>query len=40
MEQWLGAVREQLERKEAPQGFVRGWDLVAREYETIYAQID
>lgn len=39
LEAWVGAVEEQLRRSEPVPQFVRGWDEVAREYETIYREI-
>ena len=36
VQQWVIAVARQLDRTEAPPAFVRGWDGVAAEYETIY----
>lgn len=39
LQQWADAVTAQLDRTEAVPTFVRGWDVVAREYETIYRQI-
>jgi UDP-glucose:(heptosyl)LPS alpha-1,3-glucosyltransferase len=36
IETWAQAVESQLQRTSAPPLFVRGWDIVAREYETIY----
>lgn len=36
VEKWRDAVEKQLERAEAPPLFERGWDVVARECETIY----
>jgi UDP-glucose:(heptosyl)LPS alpha-1,3-glucosyltransferase len=36
VQQWVTAVARQLDRTEAPPGFVRGWDVVAAEYEIIY----
>lgn len=39
-QQWLAAVAGQLDRSVAPLGFVRGWDVVAREYVTIYKMIN
>jgi len=38
LEAWAGAVEEQLRRRDTPPQFVRGWNEVAREYETIYRQ--
>ncbi len=37
-EQWVAAIEMQLCRNDAPPRFVRGWDEVAREYETIYSE--
>ena len=39
LQQWSNAVVKQLDRADAPPGFVRGWDVVAREYETIYRRL-
>ncbi len=39
LQQWVDAIARQLDRTEAVPAFVRGWDVVAREYETIYRQI-
>ncbi|MDD5056775.1 MAG: glycosyltransferase family 4 protein [Sideroxydans sp.] len=39
IQQWADAVAGQLDRTEAVPAFVRGWDVVAHEYETIYRQI-
>ena len=36
MQQWVTAVARQLDRTESPPEFVRGWDVVAAEYEIIY----
>ena len=36
IEQWKRAVAAQLDRTDAAPSFVRGWDVVAREYEKIY----
>jgi len=36
VEAWADALEEQLTRRTAPPQFLRGWDVVAREYETIY----
>jgi UDP-glucose:(heptosyl)LPS alpha-1,3-glucosyltransferase len=36
VQQWVSAVARQLDRTEAPPAFMRGWDMVGREYETIY----
>ena len=33
---WLGAVAAQLDRTVQPLAFIRGWDVVAREYVQIY----
>ena len=38
-ERWADEVEKQLCRSDAPPQFVRGWDEVAREYETIYRKI-
>ncbi|MDP2759219.1 MAG: glycosyltransferase family 4 protein [Sideroxyarcus sp.] len=38
LQEWVDAVVRQLDRTEAVPAFVRGWDVVAREYETIYQQ--
>ena len=38
-ERWADEVEKQLRRSDAPPQFARGWDDVAREYETIYRQI-
>lgn len=34
--QWASAVERQLARVDAPPGFVRGWDVVAQEFASIY----
>ncbi len=39
LQQWVAAVARQLDRTDAPPEFVRGWDAVAREYETIYQRL-
>jgi len=39
LEQWKRAVAAQLDRTDAIPAFVRGWDVVAREYENIYAHL-
>ena len=39
VERWADEVEKQLHRSDAPPQFVRGWDDVAREYETIYRSI-
>jgi len=36
---WANEIEKQLCRSDAPPQFVRGWDEVAREYETIYRKI-
>ena len=36
VQQWVTSVSRQLDRTEAPPEFVRGWDVVAAEYETLY----
>ena len=38
VQEWMNGVARQLDRSESPPAFVRGWDVVARECETIYAQ--
>lgn len=38
VQQWVTAVARQMDRAEAPPEFVRGWDVVAAEYETIYTE--
>ena len=38
VQEWISGVERQLDRTEPPAVFVRGWDVVAREYETIYSQ--
>ena len=35
---WVNAMEKQLRRSDAPPQFVRGWNEVARDYETIYRQ--
>lgn len=35
-QQWVNAVARQLDRLEAPQAFVRGWDVVAQEFLSVY----
>ena len=37
--QWMKAVMAQLERTQAVPSFVRGWDVVAREFEAIYGHV-
>jgi len=37
IEQWKRAVAAQLDRTDTIPAFVRGWDVVAHEYENIYA---
>ncbi len=39
VQQWVDAVVRQLDRTEQPPTFVRGWDVVAHEYEQIYLTI-
>ena len=39
VEAWAGAIEQQLLRTTPVMQFVRGWDDVAREYETIYRNI-
>lgn len=39
VEQWANEIEKQLRRSDAPPQFVRGWDEVAREYETIYRKV-
>ena len=39
VERWANEIEKQLSRNDAPPQFVRGWDEVAREYETIYRDI-
>ncbi|MBI5626526.1 MAG: glycosyltransferase family 4 protein [Nitrosomonadales bacterium] len=39
VQQWVTAVARQMNRTEAPPEFVRGWDVVAAEYETIYMDV-
>ncbi len=39
VQQWATAVARQLDRTEAPPEFVRGWDVVAAEYEVIYRDV-
>lgn len=36
VQQWVNAVAKQLDRTQAPPSFVRGWDMVAQEYVTVY----
>ncbi|MFZ2541667.1 MAG: glycosyltransferase family 4 protein, partial [Gallionella sp.] len=38
LQRWVTAVAKQLGRTEAPPSFVRGWDRVVSEYETIYRE--
>lgn len=38
-EQWADEIEKQLCRSDMPPQFARGWDEVAREYETIYRKI-
>jgi UDP-glucose:(heptosyl)LPS alpha-1,3-glucosyltransferase len=37
--EWVAAVERQLARSEAAPGFIRGWDVVAREFATVYERI-
>lgn len=37
---WCAAVAAQLDRQEPPPCFVRGWDVVAGEYEQLYSALD
>lgn len=39
VQQWVNAVARQLDRTEAPLSFVRGWDIVAQEYVSVYENI-
>ncbi len=39
VKEWMDAVTRQLNRTEPAPAFVRGWEMVAHEYETIYRQI-
>lgn len=39
VERWAEETEKQLYRSDLPPQFVRGWDEVAREYETIYREI-
>ena len=39
VERWADEIGKQLRRSAAPPQFARGWDDVAREYETIYRNI-
>lgn len=38
LEQWVKAVRQQLQRDSAPPAYTHGWRKVAQEYEVIYRQ--
>ncbi len=38
-DQWVKAVAAQLDRIQAVPSFVRGWDVVAREFESVYAGV-
>lgn len=40
VQQWVNAVSRQLARTQAPPSFVRGWDVVAREFAAIYNNVD
>lgn len=37
--QWMKAVMTQLDRTQAAPSFVRGWDVVAREFESVYNDV-
>ena len=39
LQQWVQAVAKQLDRVDMPPEFVRGWDVVAAEYEAIYPEV-
>ncbi|MFA6920257.1 MAG: glycosyltransferase family 4 protein [Gallionella sp.] len=39
IEEWVDAVAAQLDRTQLPPAFKRGWDVVAQEYEQIYAGV-
>lgn len=39
VQQWVEAVERQLDRKQCPPEFVRGWDSVSQEYISIYSSI-
>ncbi|ADE13101.1 glycosyltransferase family 4 protein [Sideroxydans lithotrophicus] len=39
VQQWVNAVSRQLDRVQAPVPFVRGWDVVAREFVAIYDDV-
>ena len=39
VQQWVDAVARQLDRREAPAAFVRGWDVVTMEYLVLYELI-
>jgi hypothetical protein len=36
---WAQACEQQLGREHPPAGFVRSWDTVAAEHETVYQQV-
>ncbi len=40
LQPWVSAVTKQLNRTHAPPTFVRGWDVVAQEFVSIYDMID
>lgn len=40
LREWVRAVEAQLERTQAPLRFVRGWDVVAQEFVSIYRNIN
>ena len=39
VQQWASAISRQLDRTQAPPSFVRGWDVVAREFVAIYDNV-
>ncbi|MEK7811593.1 MAG: glycosyltransferase family 4 protein [Pseudomonadota bacterium] len=40
LEHWARAVERQLARAAAPPRFVRGWDVVAQEFEDVYSKLE
>ncbi|MFA7299192.1 MAG: glycosyltransferase family 4 protein [Sideroxydans sp.] len=40
LQQWTSAVAAQLDRKEAPPQFIRGWQDVANDFVHVYSQLD
>jgi UDP-glucose:(heptosyl)LPS alpha-1,3-glucosyltransferase len=39
VQKWAAAITKQLDREKSPPAYVRGWDVVAREFEAIYQQL-